>query len=68
MQVKLVSYTNVANVCREFVACVRCIRILSPCEVKQMGEEGMQILNSAGMQQGGSNGLMLEVGCGKDGL
>ncbi|KAL7128167.1 hypothetical protein ABFS83_14G298000 [Erythranthe nasuta] len=30
----------------EFVGCVRCIRILSPSEVKQMGEEGMQILNS----------------------
>ena len=33
--------------CREFVGCVRCIRILSPAEVKQMGEEGMQLLNSA---------------------
>ncbi|XP_047975579.1 LOW QUALITY PROTEIN: auxin response factor 5-like [Salvia hispanica] len=31
----------------EFVGCVRCIRILSPAEVKQMGEEGMQLLNSA---------------------
>ncbi|KAH6789220.1 Transcriptional factor B3 family protein / auxin-responsive factor AUX/IAA-like protein [Perilla frutescens var. frutescens] len=47
----------------EFVGCVRCIRILSPCEVKQMGEEGMQLLNSAGMQ-GGST---LEGGCVKDG-
>lgn len=37
------------------MGCVRCIRILSPCEVKQMGEEGMQLLNSAGMQ-GGVNG------------
>ncbi|CAI9116896.1 OLC1v1018178C1 [Oldenlandia corymbosa var. corymbosa] len=30
----------------EFVGCVKCIRILSPSEVQQMGEEGMQILNS----------------------
>ncbi|KAL6522051.1 hypothetical protein OROMI_031928 [Orobanche minor] len=34
----------------EFVGCVRCIRILSPSEVKQMGEEGMQLLNSAAIQ------------------
>ncbi|KAL8466760.1 hypothetical protein ACS0TY_035709 [Phlomoides rotata] len=40
----------------EFVGCVRCIRILSPCEVKQMGEEGMRMLNSAGMT--------VEAGCG----
>ncbi|EPS64438.1 hypothetical protein M569_10340, partial [Genlisea aurea] len=32
----------------EFVGCVRCIRILSPSEVRQMGEEGMQLLNSVG--------------------
>ncbi|GFQ01670.1 auxin response factor 5 [Phtheirospermum japonicum] len=38
----------------EFVSCVRCIRILSPSEVKQMGDEGMQLLNSAAMQ--GVNG------------
>ncbi|KAL7155427.1 hypothetical protein ABFS83_03G074200 [Erythranthe nasuta] len=30
----------------EFVGCVKCIRILSPTEVKQMGEEGMELLNS----------------------
>ncbi|KAL2894775.1 Auxin response factor 5 [Bienertia sinuspersici] len=30
----------------EFVGCVRCIRILSPAEVQQMSEEGMQLLNS----------------------
>ncbi|XP_027093163.1 auxin response factor 5-like isoform X1 [Coffea arabica] len=30
----------------EFVGCVKCIRILSPSEVQQMGEEGMQLLNS----------------------
>ncbi|XP_057533263.1 auxin response factor 5-like [Amaranthus tricolor] len=30
----------------EFVSCVRCIRILSPAEVQQMSEEGMQLLNS----------------------
>ncbi|KAL1561079.1 auxin response factor 5-like [Salvia divinorum] len=35
----------------EFVGCVRCIRILSPAEVKQMGEEGMQLLNSAAEMQ-----------------
>ncbi|KAJ0085525.1 hypothetical protein Patl1_09283 [Pistacia atlantica] len=34
----------------EFVGCVRCIRILSPQEVKQMSEEGMKLLNSAAMQ------------------
>ncbi|WCJ35127.1 Auxin response factor 5 [Euphorbia peplus] len=34
----------------EFVGCVRCIRILSPSEVQQMSEEGMQLLNSANMQ------------------
>ncbi|XP_042059164.1 auxin response factor 5-like [Salvia splendens] len=40
----------------EFVGCVRCIRILSPAEVKQMGEEGMQLLNSAaGMQLQGDS-------------
>ncbi|XP_057766076.1 auxin response factor 5 [Salvia miltiorrhiza] len=39
----------------EFVGCVRCIRILSPSEVKQMGEEGMQLLNSA-----------MQVSCGKE--
>ncbi|KAK1391194.1 Auxin response factor [Heracleum sosnowskyi] len=31
----------------EFVGCVCSIRILSPSEVQQMGEEGMQLLNSA---------------------
>lgn len=30
----------------EFVSCVRCIRILSPTEVQQMSEEGMQLLNA----------------------
>lgn len=30
----------------EFVSCVRCIRILSPAEVQQMSEEGMQLLNN----------------------
>ncbi|GMI91311.1 indole-3-acetic acid inducible 24, AUXIN RESPONSE FACTOR 5, MONOPTEROS [Hibiscus trionum] len=38
----------------EFVGCVRCIRILSPAEVKQMSEEGMELLNSAAVQ--GANG------------
>ncbi|WOH04314.1 hypothetical protein DCAR_0623723 [Daucus carota subsp. sativus] len=38
----------------EFVGCVRCIRILSPSEVQQMGEEGMQYLNSTAAQ--GING------------
>ncbi|KAK6115249.1 hypothetical protein DH2020_007518 [Rehmannia glutinosa] len=49
----------------EFVGCVKCIRILSPSEVQQMGEEGMQLLNSVGVQ--GVNGSTLEVGCGRDG-
>ncbi|KAM3326248.1 hypothetical protein P3S67_001374 [Capsicum chacoense] len=43
---------------KEFVGCVRCIRILSPTEVQQMGEEGMQLLNSAGLQ--GINGSTSE--------
>ncbi|XP_042494113.1 auxin response factor 5 [Macadamia integrifolia] len=30
----------------EFVTCVRCIRILSPSEVQQMSEEGMQIISN----------------------
>jgi len=36
--------------CREFVGCVRCIRILSPSEVQQMSEEGMKLLNSGALQ------------------
>ncbi|KAJ0781454.1 putative transcription factor ARF family [Helianthus annuus] len=40
----------------EFVGCVRCIRILSPSEVQQMGEEGMQLLNSNAALQAGMNG------------
>ncbi|KAM0041700.1 putative transcription factor interactor and regulator AUX-IAA family [Helianthus debilis subsp. tardiflorus] len=31
----------------EFVGSARCIRILSPCEVRRMGEEGMQLLNNS---------------------
>ncbi|GER32053.1 auxin response factor [Striga asiatica] len=50
----------------EFVGCVRCIRILSPSEVKQMGEEGMQLLNSAAMQGVNSSALVASCG-GKDG-
>ncbi|KAG8377897.1 hypothetical protein BUALT_Bualt08G0081300 [Buddleja alternifolia] len=46
----------------EFVGCVKCIRILSPSEVQQMGEEGMQLLNSAAAGVQGVN----EVGCGRD--
>ncbi|KAK2398267.1 auxin response factor [Trifolium repens] len=34
----------------EFVGCVRCIRILSPSEVKEMSEEGMKLLNSGALQ------------------
>ncbi|KAL0314605.1 UNVERIFIED_CONTAM: Auxin response factor 5 [Sesamum angustifolium] len=49
----------------EFVGCVKCIRILSPSEVQQMGEEGMQLLNSVGVQ--GVKGLTSEVGCDRDG-
>ncbi|KAG8389895.1 hypothetical protein BUALT_Bualt01G0026500 [Buddleja alternifolia] len=44
---------------KEFVGCVRCIRILSPAEVKQMGEEGMQLLKSTAVQ--GVNGATLEA-------
>ncbi|XP_022974750.1 auxin response factor 5-like isoform X2 [Cucurbita maxima] len=46
----------------EFVSCVRCIRILSPSEVKQMSEEGMKLLDSAMMQ--GINCSMPEGGRG----
>ncbi|KAF3342016.1 hypothetical protein FCM35_KLT00654 [Carex littledalei] len=35
---------------RKFVSCVRCIRILSPSEVQQMSEEGLQILSSSSPQ------------------
>lgn len=38
------------------MGCVRCIRILSPSEVQQMGEEGMQLLNSNAALQAGING------------
>ncbi|XP_077246502.1 transcriptional factor B3 family protein / auxin-responsive factor AUX/IAA-like protein [Tasmannia lanceolata] len=34
----------------EFVSCVRCIRILSPSEVQQMSEVGVQLLNSTVIQ------------------
>ncbi|KAL8201932.1 hypothetical protein R6Q57_011079 [Mikania cordata] len=40
----------------EFVGCVRCIRILSPSEVQQMSEEGMQLLNNNAALQAGMNG------------
>ncbi|XP_071702824.1 auxin response factor 5-like [Rutidosis leptorrhynchoides] len=47
----------------EFVGCVRCIRILSPSEVQQMGEEGMQLLNSnAALQAGINSGPSSDVG------
>ncbi|XP_078173490.1 transcriptional factor B3 family protein / auxin-responsive factor AUX/IAA-like protein [Carex rostrata] len=36
----------------EFVSCVRCIRILSPSEVQQMSEEGLQLLSSSSPQTG----------------
>ncbi|KAL8144124.1 hypothetical protein V2J09_017156 [Rumex salicifolius] len=36
----------------EFVGCVRCIRILSPVEVQQMSEEGMQLLSANNNSQG----------------
>lgn len=48
-------------VCREFVGCVRCIRILSPSEVQQMSEEGMKLLNSGALQ--GMNVWILGGGC-----
>ncbi|KAL4300608.1 hypothetical protein HN51_052033 [Arachis hypogaea] len=35
----------------EFVNCVRCIRILSPTELKKMSKEGMQLLNSGALQR-----------------
>ncbi|CAL0326999.1 unnamed protein product [Lupinus luteus] len=41
---------------KEFVGCVRCIRILSPTEVEQMSEEGMALLNSGALQ--GMNGCI----------
>ncbi|GAB4839101.1 ADP-ribosylation factor [Ancistrocladus abbreviatus] len=40
---------------QEFVNCVRCIRILSPAEVQQMSEEGMELLNSNTLIQGINN-------------
>lgn len=52
----------VGGVCREFVGCVRCIRILSPSEVQQMSEEGMKLLNSAAAMQGINNASVSEGG------
>ncbi|KAK9062760.1 hypothetical protein SSX86_019950 [Deinandra increscens subsp. villosa] len=46
----------------EFVGCVRCIRILSPSEVQQMGEEGMQLLNSNAALQVGNSGPVSDNG------
>ncbi|CAN6463635.1 unnamed protein product [Victoria cruziana] len=34
----------------EFIRCVRCIKILSPSEVQQMSQEGMQLLGSVANQ------------------
>lgn len=39
------------------MGCVRCIRILSPSEVQQMGEEGMQLLNSVSEVGRSSDGI-----------
>ncbi|XP_068640804.1 auxin response factor 5-like [Aristolochia californica] len=36
----------------EFVSCVRCIRILSPSEVQQMSQEGMELPTSITIQGG----------------
>ncbi|XP_020520669.1 auxin response factor 5 isoform X2 [Amborella trichopoda] len=38
----------------EFVACVKCIRILSPSEVQQMSQEGLQLLNNSAKLATGS--------------
>jgi hypothetical protein len=37
--------------CREFVSCVRSIKILSPNEILQMSQEQLEILNSVPMMQ-----------------
>ncbi|GMH03248.1 hypothetical protein Nepgr_005087 [Nepenthes gracilis] len=47
----------------EFVSCVRCIRILSPTEVQQMSEEGMQLLNSNTMISGDQQFLNPKTAC-----
>ncbi|KAF8377853.1 hypothetical protein HHK36_031240 [Tetracentron sinense] len=41
----------------EFVSCVRCIRILSPSEVQQMSEDGMQLLRGPPIMQGANSSL-----------
>lgn len=46
------------------MGCVKCIRILSPSEVQQMGEEGMQLLNSVGVED--ANVSTSLVVCGRD--
>ncbi|KAL6312591.1 hypothetical protein AAG906_005992 [Vitis piasezkii] len=49
----------------EFVGCVRCIRILSPFEVQQMSEEGMDFLNSKaieGINDYGSSSILATLG------
>lgn len=44
---KTFSLTSIFILCfSEFVNCVRCIRILSPSEVQQMSQEGLQFMNS----------------------
>ncbi|KAL6995810.1 hypothetical protein U1Q18_005945 [Sarracenia purpurea var. burkii] len=48
----------------EFISCVRCIRILSPSEVRKMSEEGMQLLNNTSAP--GTNGSMSQSGCAWD--
>jgi hypothetical protein len=41
----LILWANVKN-CREFVTCVRSIKILSPSEVTQISQEQLEILNT----------------------
>jgi hypothetical protein len=43
----LILWENVKN-CREFVTCVRSIKILSPSEVTQISQEQLEILNTGG--------------------
>jgi hypothetical protein len=47
---QLLEFRCALCLCRQFVRCVRCIKILSPSEVQKMSEEGMKLLNSAAMQ------------------
>lgn len=58
----LILCANVKN-CREFVTCVRSIKILSPSEVTQISQEQLEILNTQGPVQQRSASSNSEDAC-----